>query len=464
MRDIVLMLFFLVGLIATFRFPFIGILMWFCFALMNPQQETYSFAAGTRWSLLLAIVTVVSWLASKEPKLPMGGFTAGLVLVLLAWSTINTFFAFDPGFSWGYWEVAWKTIAISVLAGILAVNRVRLHALIWVVAVSLLYYGMKGGLFVLFTGGHNHVMGPPNAMLGDNNTIGIALVMLLPLLNYLRLHSGSRFVHGSLVFAIVLTLAAILGTYSRETYVALGALALAFWWRTKNKLLYPVAAAVVLVPLLMFMPQSFYDRAGTLLQFGADQSFRARLDSWWVAYRYAMDHAPFGAGFYGLNLPSLWDNYIPGEMHAAHSIYFQALGEQGIIGLLLYLLLIFVGFYNLRAVVRTVRGKGEWIWARDLASALGLSLLAFCVGGAAAPMQFFDLLFLWVTLSATMLNLAQRGLASDNVDSAHFLDQRQTRFVPVHQPRRAFSRVSEFVHLSTERVARSTNSFVERLT
>jgi len=442
MRDIALMLFFLVGLVATLRFPFIGILMWFCFALMNPQQETYSFAAATRWSLILAIVTILSWLASKERKLPMGGFTTGLVLALLAWSTINTFFAFDPDYSWGYWDVAWKTLAMCILAGILAVNRVRLHALIWVVSLSLLYYGLKGGLFVLSTGGQNRVMGPPNSMLGDNNTIGLALVMLLPLLNYLRLHSGSRFVRRGLVFAIVLTLAAILGTYSRETYVALGALALVFWWYTKKKLLYPVAAAIVLVPLLMFMPQSFYNRAATLQQFTTDETFQTRVDSWWVAYRYAMDHAPFGAGFYGLNLPSLWDRYIPGEMHAAHSIYFQALGEQGIIGLMLYLLVIFVGFYNLRAVIRTVRGRSEWIWARDLAGAMGLGLLSFCIGGAGAPMQFFDLLFLWATLSSTLLNLAQRGLGTDNVEGTHLLNQRQTPFGPVHQPDRVFSRVS----------------------
>ena len=408
MRDIVLMLFFVVGLIATLRFPFIGILMWFCFALMNPQQETYSFATTTRWSLILAVVTTVSWLVSRERKLPLGGFTTGLVLILLAWSTFNTFFAFDPSYSWDYWDRAWKTIAMCVLAGVLATNRVRLHALIWVVALSLLYYGVKGGVFTLVTGGVNRVFGPPGSMLGDNNEIGLALVMLLPLLNYLRLYSGSQFVRRGLVFAIVLTLAAILGTYSRETYIALAALGLIFWWHTKNKLLYPVAAVIVLVPLLMFMPQSFYNRAATLQQFSTDRSFQEHLDSWWVAYRYAMDHAPFGAGFYGLNLPQLWNQYIPGEMHAAHSIYFQALGEQGIVGLLLYLLMIFVGFYNLRVVISKTRGNQEWTWARDLAGAIQLSLLAFCIGGAAAPMQFFDLLFLWVTLSSTLLNLFQQ--------------------------------------------------------
>src|ERR1700692_1752536 len=121
MRDLALTLFVLVGLIATLRFPFIGILMWVWFSLMNPHQETYSFALTVRWNLIIAIVTPGSWLVSKERKLPMGGFTTGLVLLLLAWSTINTFFAFDPEFSWDYWDRAWKMIVMCILAGILAV-------------------------------------------------------------------------------------------------------------------------------------------------------------------------------------------------------------------------------------------------------------------------------------------------------------------------------------------------------
>lgn len=427
MRDLALMLFVVAGLIATLRFPFIGILMWVWFSLMNPHQETFSFALTTRWNLIIAIVTTGSWLMSRERKLPIGGFTTGLVLLLLAWSTINTFFAFDPDFSWVYWDRAWKTIAMCILSGILAVNRVRLHALIWVVAWSLLYYGVKGGIFTLITGGHYHVWGPPDSMLADNNTMGLALVMLLPLLNYLRLHSGSRFVRIGLVTSTVFTLAAIFGSYSRGAYIALGALALLFWFHAKHKILYPAGAALVIVPLLMFMPQSFFNRAATIQQFSTDQSFRERLDSWWVAYRYAMDHAPFGAGFYGMNLQALWSQYIPGELHAAHSIYFQALGEQGIVGLFLYLMVIFVGFYNLRVVVGNVRGRTEWTWARDLAGAMGLSLMAFCIGGAAAPMQFFDLLFLWVTLSSTLLNLTRREATNGRTRGRVFSNHSQAQ-------------------------------------
>ena len=43
---------------------------------------------------------------------------------------------------------------------------------------------------------------------------------------------------------------------------------------------------------------------------------------------------------------------------------------------------------------------------------LWVHIIAACVGGAAAPMAFFDLLFLWVMLSGTLLYLSQTREAS----------------------------------------------------
>lgn len=418
MRDIALSLFVFAGLLVTFRFPFAGMLIWVLLSIMNPHQETYSFAQNIQWNLIVAVVTIASWLVSRERKLPPDGFTTTAILVLLAWTTLNTFFAFDPAWSWVYWNRAWKTVAMGVLAGILTTNRVRFQALIWMVALSLGYYGIKGGIFTLMTGGTNRVFGPPDSMLGDNNQLGLALVMVLPLLHFLRVHSASRWIRAGLLFSLVLTLAAIFGTYSRESYIALGAVVIAFWLSTRKKLRYSAIGALVFIPLLMLMPASFYERAASIQQYNTDVSFQSRLDSWWVAWRYAMDHAPFGAGFYGMNLQGLWNQYIPGEMHAAHSIYFQVLGEQGIVGLALYLLVLLAGVLRLRSVHRETRNIPALRWEYDAAQALWLSLLAFCVGGAAAPMAFFDLLFLWVMLSGTLLYIARQALGQRRDDIA----------------------------------------------
>jgi putative inorganic carbon (hco3(-)) transporter len=416
MRDIILTLFVLCGLVVTLRAPFVGLLLWVLFSIMNPHQETYSFARSIPWNLIIAIVTTAGLLASREPKWPLRGMTTGLVLALLAWSTFNTFFAFDPAFSWIYWNRAWKTIAMCILAGTLAKSMVRLHAVIWVAALSLCYYGIKGGIFTFVNGGHAIVYGPESSMIRDNNLLADALVMILPILNYLRMHSESRLLRIFIGVAIFLVLASILGSYSREAYIALAALGVAFWLRTRNKFIYPILVVIAMVPLLHFMPESFFQRATSIGRYNTDASFQTRLDSWWVAYRYAIDHIPFGAGFYGMNLKSLWDQYIPGEMHAAHSIYFQVLGEQGVVGLGLYLLVIASAFVNLQAVRRNTKGVPEFAWARDLATMMQLSLLSFCISGAAAPVAFFDLFLLWTMLSAGLRQMTRKEETSPAVE------------------------------------------------
>ncbi len=409
MRDVAFAAFVLAGLITTLRFPFVGMLLWVWFSIMNPHQETFGFANAVPWNLIIAIVTISSWLISSEPKSPTSKFTTAMVVVLLAWTTLNTFFAVDPTWSWHYWNRAWKTLAMCILAGTLTTNKVRFQSLMWVVVLAIGYYGVKGGIFTFVTGGTNRVFGPPDSMLRDNNMLGLALVMTLPLFNYLRVTSDSKFIRSGLTASTVLTVAAILGTYSRAAYISLGVLAIAFWLRTKNRIAYAVFGVIVFVPLLAYMPSSFYERAESILHYNSDASFLERIDSWRVAYLYAMDHAPFGMGFYGMNLQRVWDIYHAGEMHAAHSIYFQILGEQGLVGLVLYLAIICLGLFNLASVISKTRNEASKDWLYHLGSMMQLSLIAFCVGGAAAPMDFFDLLFLWVLLSAALSKLASQS-------------------------------------------------------
>jgi len=407
MRDIAFVLFMLLALLATVRRPFVGLLLWVLFSIMNPHEEIYHLST-VPWNFILVIVTVGAWLLSSERKSPPRNITTVLIFALLAWTTFNTFFAFNPEYSWIFWNRAWKIVAMAILAGILTTNTMRFHALMWVVAIALGYHGVKGGLFTLASGGHYHVFGPANSMIGDNNSLAGALVMVIPIMNYLRANSEMRAVRIGASAAIILVLTSVLGSYSRGAFIGLAVLGFAFWLRTKNKMMYPIIALIVLIPLLHFMPESFYHRAASIQDYDADSSVTSRFDSWWVAYRYAMDHFPFGTGFYGMILPGVWAPYIPGRSLAAHSIYFQTLGEQGVPGLVLYLLIIASSFLNLQAVRRDTRGIAEFTATYDLAGMLQLSLLVFCVCGAALPINFFDLFFLWAMLSGSLREMTRK--------------------------------------------------------
>ena len=413
MRDLVLLLAALAGIVPAFAYPYAGLLAWIWYAIMVPQEGAYGFSRSLPLNFIIAATTALAWLISRnERKFP--GFSATLVLVVvfLAWITFNSFFAPFPAWSWPYWDRTWKIYASGLLAMIITTNRVRFQALIWVAVLSLSYWGVRGGVFTLLTGGQFHVYGPPNSQIGDNNDLSLAIVSMLPLLYYLRLHTTSSLMRSAIAAALGFNLLTVLGSYSRGDFVALSVLAVAAWLRTKNKLIYPLAAVIVLVPLINFMPQSFFTRMDTISNYQEDDSFQGRVMAWRVAYRVAVDDFPFGAGFYAPQLSPIFNHYFPGANdHAAHSIYFQVLGEHGFIGLGIYLLMIASAFLNLRSVIRMTTKSPELAWANDLARMMQLSMIAFCVGGAAVSQAYYDLFTLNICLSAALREHTRKALA-----------------------------------------------------
>jgi probable O-glycosylation ligase (exosortase A-associated) len=267
---------------------------------------------------------------------------------------------------------------------------------------------VKGGIFTLMTGGNYHVLGPERTIIGDNNQLALALLMCLPLANYLRLQSANRYISWGLTAGMGLTLIAVIGSYSRGAMVALGALAIFGWFRSRHKILFLALAVVFAIGALNFMPDAFWDRIGTIQTAQDDASFHGRVVAWKVAASYADDHFPFGAGFYGPQLPGIFHAYFPNEEpHAAHSIYFQVLGEHGYVGLAIYLIMLGGAFWTAGRILRATRGVEELTWARNLALMMQTSLLVFCVGGAALSMAYYDVLILCVALLVPMSKLVR---------------------------------------------------------
>ena len=63
---------------------------------------------------------------------------------------------------------------------------------------------------------------------------------------------------------MLLTLAAIIGTYSRGALLALTAMGGVLWLRSSRKLPVAIAAIICIAGLLTFMPQKWFDRMDTI--------------------------------------------------------------------------------------------------------------------------------------------------------------------------------------------------------
>jgi probable O-glycosylation ligase (exosortase A-associated) len=333
-------------------------------------------------------------------------------LLFLVWVTFDSFFAPDPAWSWQYWDRCWKTIYLGFFAAAMATNKVRVHALVWVMVISLFYYSVKGGVFTLQSGGQFHVLGPPNSYIGDNNCLALAILMVLPFANYLRLQSRQRWLAIGTLAAMILSVVSIVGSYSRGAYLGLAAVVLVGLFRTKRWFLYIALVVALAVPVYNFMPESFHERVNSISDAKNDASFQGRLDAWEVAYKVAIDRFPMGAGFYGPQRHAIFHHYLPGvDAHAAHSIYFQVLGEHGFVGLAIYLALIAAAFLTAARLRKLTRGVPELEWNYQLASMIQVSLVAFCVGGAALSLAYYDVFIMEVTLLLPLMKIARDTVA-----------------------------------------------------
>src|SRR5258706_14284590 len=99
-----------------------------------------------------------------------------------------------------------------------------------------------------------------------------------------------------------------------------------------------------------------------------------------------------GVGRVGVESRSVFDRYAPDPsvIRAAHSIYFQVLGEHGYVGLALFLLLWILVWRDASWIIRNSRSRAGLQWAHDLARMIQVSLVAYFVGGAFLSLAYYD--------------------------------------------------------------------------
>ena len=419
MRDLLVVLLVFGSIPYIFSRPWIGIMMWSWLSYMNPHRLTWGFAYNFPFAQVIGLVTLVAVALSKEKKhFPWTGLTITWMLFVF-WLNFTTLFAMFPNEAIPEWDRAMKIQLFAVITVLLINSRERLFALTWVTAMSLGFYGIKGGIFALLTGGNYLVWGPPGSFFEDNNALGLTLVMTMPLMYYLLTQYTNRYVKFALVGALGLTALAVLSTHSRGALLAISAMFIFMWFKSPHKGKLTLVALAFIPVLLQFMPDEWFNRMGTISEYEQDDSAMGRINAWWFAYYLALDHPFVGGGFICFR-PSLFLQYAPDpdEFHDAHSIYFEVLGEQGFVGLFLFLLL---GVLALRTGTWIIKHAGrfeELRWARDLAAMVQVSLIGYAVGGAFLGLAYFDLYYNFIAMLAALRLLVTRHMAGEQAPAS----------------------------------------------
>lgn len=391
MRDILLVSIVLAGCVAALKRPWIGVMLWTWLSILNPHRYTYGFAYSAPLAAMTVGCVVLGLFMTRERESPFKGSPVTWLVIFMVWMTLSWLLGMHVESDYEQWKKVMKIDGMIIVSLMLLHSRLHIMGLMWVCAGSLLFLGVKGGLFTVLNGGNYRVWGPPGSYIEGNNEIALALVMAIPLVRLLQLQMQDWRLRLGMTVAMLLCAAAALGSHSRGALLAIAAMVITLWWRGRDKFRMGFLLLAATVPLVAFMPDEWTARMSTIKTYEEDESAMGRINAWWVAWNLALRY-PLGVGFDPAT-PDVFARFapFPNQIHAAHSIYFQILGNHGFIGLAMFLAL-WVATWRSAGWLRTQKNLlPETRWTADMGAMCQVALAGYAVGGAFLSLAYFDL-------------------------------------------------------------------------
>ena len=421
MRDLAFAAFFTAYLPLILRYPHIGAMVWAWLSFCSPDEYLYGFMTSLPLSKIVAVLTTGALLLRRDGRRP---YMDDMMLAMLGFVLVGLMSAslsITPSpLNWDLFSKVGKIVVLCFVVTCVVTTRRRLQAVIAAMVLGLAFNGADEGLKVLVSGGGHHVIGVTT--MGDNNSFATAMLMCLPMLLYLNQTSSNPIARVGFTGGLVLCIVSIIGTYSRGGFVGLVTFALGLIALNRNKLRNIVLVGAAGVVLLFAAPDSWNDRIHSIGSAGQDSSFMERVTAWKVSTLLALDRPFTGGGFHAIQDTDVWQRYgqnlarldfvpsapIQARGMAAHSIYFEVLGDLGFSGLVLFVAMLLSAIRCCGQIRRRVRLHADLAWMGGLASMLRLSLIVYMVSGAALSFAYFEGLYLIVALlSATRRLLAE---------------------------------------------------------
>jgi probable O-glycosylation ligase (exosortase A-associated) len=375
---------------------------------------TYGPAYDFPFAQLVAVATLLGLLLTRDRKPMVWTREIALVAILFAYFTVTSFFAWAPTYAWSKWNDVAKILLMAAIVPLLIYGPTRIRWLLLVVALSIGFFGIKGGIFTILTGGSFTILGPRGGgFISTNTYIALAFVMTGPLLVALARSEPNTWLRRALYAAGALTLFSVPFTYSRGALIGLVCVVGLMFLRARAKLV----LLVVAIPLAIYgedlIPERLAERTATLEDPKADESAQLRWQAWMVNLNIARERPFTGAGF-NLEYTSddHWLSYTDIRVRdgdpeinyarAAHSMYFQLLGSHGFIALGLFIALLVSTLFRLQSIKRRADRLAEGFALSAYAGGIQVGLIGYCIVGAGINVAYFDLMYMYVALSAVL--------------------------------------------------------------
>lgn len=291
-----------------------------------------------------------------------------------------------------YAYIAFKTQLLYmpfVLSLIVCVDSVRRLRTLMIVGVVLQIYI---ALWALAHGGLG-----PGYYFHDQNDLALYMNMWIPISYYLFFTEKTRTARLLYLAGVVFGLVTVVASSSRGGFVGLLAVCIAVCLFSNKKIVSLVFVSGTCVAMLLWVDQVYWDEMATITDL-SESTVNTRLKSWASAWRMFLDN-PIGVG--GHNFPIRFPEYQGDAFQksmwgrAAHSLWFTLLPETGVVGVGLFLGLLYANFKDGFLLARmAVTGDGDDAndAARHFIRSLGMGFLVALVGFLASA-TFISVLY-----------------------------------------------------------------------
>lgn len=398
------------------RGPYVGILVYYCYAVLRPQSLwEYALPRGVQWSLYVAVGAIAAAAVyrsglvayatagpTRGAKVPPWNALHWLMLAFAGWMTISYVFAQNQERAWMTFDIYLKTTLMFVVAAATVYRLSQFWILLAALTLMDVYVAYEANMQYLRLGRnliHEYGFGGL-----DNNGAALMLAMGLPLCYFLWEGTKGWWRWGYLLATPVLAHAVQL-TFSRGAMLsALLALPVVFAFSRHKKAL----AVLVVLGAVFVVSRSgpeLQERFFSINQHDVDESANSRKRAWKAAIEIANERPIFGVGL-RCSAPHMKAHGADDGM-TIHSQYLQLAADTGWVGMAAYLAVYAAAlWYGFRVWWLTRRWPDypEVRKARALAAGITSALVLYGIGAVFLSLETFELPYVLFLLTAQLWN------------------------------------------------------------
>ncbi|CAN5888812.1 hypothetical protein BH18ACI5_BH18ACI5_26990 [soil metagenome] len=420
-----------------------NLLLFFIFVLIFRPQDDLRFLDPlhlAEMSGTLAVLSLVSGRVSRGRQMFTPSPELFMVVGLAAWMLVTAPFSVWPGGAVGiFTDLFSKVLVVFALIIHTVTTRDRFERLVMVIGAGTSYMALRAVMDYLR--GINLVEGNRIAgaggLFGNPNDMALNMVAFLPLAIVIALMRRGMIARAIGLIGVPLIAAAIIFTKSRGGTIGLAVMVIVFLYKVR-RVRPGLAAGIILICLatVPLLPESFTSRMSSIANPEEDPtgSREARKQLLKEAYRTFLDHPVFGIG------AGQFMNYSPEERtryvawRDTHNAPLQVAAELGVVGLALFVAIIWSGFAAARIAARTLRARAPTARLRLRRAAMGEHdrFTMYAAGFTASLAGWFiaalfaSVAYYWTLYLVLGLALALRDIVARDVQDRHVAPVRVT--------------------------------------